>query len=260
MIRQKVLSGQAFDEEFVFDIHGHFGTLVDFQIVNGDTTSIVSTLDRLGVNGMAMSSLVSLHSDCHLGNQLLQEAICQFPDKLYGYVTVSPWVEDITLDQYFGKENSNMVGMKIHAADYGSAINDKRYLPYLEYADKKGLPVLFHTWEVVDIIYIAQLAEQFRNARFIMAHSAMRSYAVKQEVVKAVRKFENIFVDTTISVAYDGAIEWIVSQIGADRVLYGSDLPFYDCRFVLGKVGLCRLSDSDKLKILGGNARKLLFG
>ena len=163
-------------------------------------------------------------------------------------------------DKYFAEKCGNMIGIKIHAAHHGSSINDRRYLPYLEYADKKGLPVLFHTWEAVDIIHIAQLAEQFRNARFIVGHSAMRSYAVKQEVVKAVRKFENIFVDTTISVAYDGAIEWIVSQIGADRVLYGSDLPFYDCRFVLGKVGLCRLSDSDKLKILGGNARKLLFG
>ena len=259
MIRQKVLKGQPFDEEFVFDIHGHLGTLADFQIVDGDAQSIAVTLDRLGINGIAMSSLVSIHSDCRLGNQLLQEAIGRFPDKFFGYVTVSPWLDDIPLDMYFRDKHSNMVGIKIHAAMHGSSINDKRYLPYLEFADKKGLPVLLHTWEVADIIHIAQLAEKFRNAVFIVGHSAMRSYEVKQEVVKAVRKYDNILVDTTISVAYDGAIEWIVSQIGADRVLYGSDLPFYDCRFVLGKLGLSRLSDSEKLKILGENARKLLF-
>jgi predicted TIM-barrel fold metal-dependent hydrolase len=69
-----------------------------------------------------------------------------------------------------------------------------------------------------------------------------------------------VFADTTVSVAYDGAVEYAVSVLGADRLLYGSDLPFYDCRHVVGKVATARLPDADKEKILGGNARRILFG
>ncbi|MBR5427451.1 MAG: amidohydrolase family protein, partial [Clostridia bacterium] len=45
---------------------------------------------------------------------------------------------------------------------------------------------------------------------------------------------------------------------GADRLCYGSDLPFYDCRHVVGKVATSRLTDGEKEKILGGNARRIL--
>ena len=69
----------------------------------------------------------------------------------------------------------------------------------------------------------------------------------------------SVFIDTTISSTYEGAIEWIVSKVGADRVLYGSDIPFFDCRQTFGKLALSKLSETDKIKIYGENAKKI-FG
>ena len=86
----------------------------------------------------------------------------------------------------------------------------------------------------------------------------MRIWEVKREAIKAVQKYENVFADTTVSVAYDGAIEDAVSRIGADRLCYGSDVPFYDCRHVLGKVATSKLNDADKEKVLGLNAKRIL--
>ena len=148
--------------------------------------------------------------------------------------------------------------MKVHAAFHRAAINDPRYEPFFEYADRHSLPVLFHTGEIADILHVAQIAARYRSAKFIIGHGAMRVWEVKREVVDAVRKYDNVFADTTISVAYDGAIEDTVSRIGADRLCYGSDVPFYDCRHVLGKVATSKLSDSDKEKILGLNAKRIL--
>ena len=86
----------------------------------------------------------------------------------------------------------------------------------------------------------------------------MRIWQVKREAIEAVRHNENVFADTTVSVAYDGAIEDAVKRIGAQRLCYGSDLPFYDCRHVLGKVATSRLPDADKRRILGVNAKMIL--
>ena len=85
----------------------------------------------------------------------------------------------------------------------------------------------------------------------------MRTYDVRLEVIDTVKRLENVYVDTAISVCYDGAIEWIAGQIGVDRLLYGSDLPFYDCRQVAGKLAMSNLSDPDKRKVFGETAKKL---
>ena len=137
-------------------------------------------------------------------------------------------------------------------------INDPRYDCFYEYADAHGLPILFHAWEAVDSVHIAQVAKRFPLAKLIIGHGAMRTWEVKREVISAVRKYDNVFADTTVSVAFDGAVEWIVNEIGADRLCYGSDIPFYDCRHVVGKVATAKLTDTEKRKILGENAGRIL--
>jgi len=49
-----------------------------------------------------------------------------------------------------------------------------------------------------------------------------------------------------------------VKGAGADRVMYGSDQPMRDMRQQLGWVVYSRLSEEDKMKVLGGNAMRLL--
>ncbi len=257
MIGENVLRGLPFpDDLFILDIHAHINQTSDFQMTHTDPADVVRTLDKLGVNGCCVSSIFSIHADCALGNRMMLDAVRAFPGRLYGYVTVSPHDNAVPLDPFFGEPG--VLGMKVHAAFHRAAINDPRYEPFFEYADRHSLPVLFHTWEIADILHVAQIAARYRSAKFIIGHGAMRVWEVKREVVDAVRKYDNVFADTTISVAYDGAIEDTVSRIGADRLCYGSDVPFYDCRHVLGKVATSKLSDSDKEKILGLNAKRIL--
>ncbi|MBQ6421172.1 MAG: amidohydrolase family protein [Clostridia bacterium] len=256
MIGENVLRGEPFKGVFIFDIHAHIDATSDFELTDSSPDKVVRTLDALGIGGACVSSILSIHADCPLGNLHVKEACSKYPGRLYGYLTVSPYDPDTDLDGAFA--DPHFKGMKVHAAFHRTAINDPRYEPYWEYADKKRLPVLFHAWELADVRHIAELAPRYPDAKFIIGHGAMRTWAIKREVVKAVKHNGNIFADTTVSVAYDGAIEWAASQLGADRVCYGSDIPFYDCRHVVGKVATSRLSDADKEKILGENAKKIL--
>jgi len=50
----------------------------------------------------------------------------------------------------------------------------------------------------------------------------------------------------------------LVNEAGADRVLFGSDMPLMDPRSQIGKIITARISDEAKQKILGGNASRLL--
>ena len=256
MIGENVLRGKPFDGVFIFDIHAHLHQTSDFQMTHTAPEDVAATMDKLGISGGCVSSILSIHADCRLGNRLMLDAVTKYPGRLYGYVTVSPHDNGIDLDPFFA--HPGVKGLKVHAAFHRASIDDARYDPFFEYADKKGLPVLFHAWEIADILHIAKLAARYPGAKLIIGHGAMRTWEVKREVIAAVKKYENVFADTTVSVAYDGAVEYAAKQLGADRLCYGSDIPFYDCRHVVGKVATSRLSDEAKEKILGGNARRIL--
>ena len=58
---------------------------------------------------------------------------------------------------------------------------------------------------------------------------------------------------------WEDDVHEVVDLMGADRVLFGSDLPFIDCRPMLGYIGFSRVSDESKRRILGLNAARL-FG
>ena len=256
MIGENVLMGRPFDDVYVFDIHAHVHQTSDFMMLHASPAEVAGTMQKLGIDGGCVSSIFSIHADCRMGNELVRQAVREYPEKLFAYLTVSPNDRDVDLDGFFS--DPKFRGMKVHAAFHRSRIDDPRYDFFYEYADAHGLPVLFHAWEAIDSVHIAQVAARFPHAKLIIGHGAMRHWEVKREAIAAVRRYENVFADTTVSVACDGAIEWIVNEIGADRLCYGSDVPFYDCRHVVGKVATAKLTDDEKRKILGENARKIL--
>ena len=53
------------------------------------------------------------------------------------------------------------------------------------------------------------------------------------------------------------SIEDGVYALGADRFLYGSDIPLLDPRNQVAKIATAEISQEDKRKILGLNASKL---
>ena len=78
------------------------------------------------------------------------------------------------------------------------------------------------------------------------------------QAVAAARVHPNIYLETCSTFRTPGVIEQLVNEAGADRVLFGTDMPLLDPRSQLGKIITARISEEDKQKVLGGNARRLL--
>jgi len=102
---------------------------------------------------------------------------------------------------------------------------------------------------------MAEMAGKYPDMKVILGHSGFT--ISRPNAIAACKKYDNIYLDTTISTACDGVIESLVDQVGEDRVLYGSDMAFFTCIHNLGKIALSRLTDQAKEKILGLNAKKL---
>ena len=78
------------------------------------------------------------------------------------------------------------------------------------------------------------------------------------EVMRAVRDFPTIYVETCSGRLRNGGVEYAVKHGRADRVLFGTDMPLFDASQQLAQVMVCRITDEEKKLVLGGNAIRLL--
>jgi predicted TIM-barrel fold metal-dependent hydrolase len=72
-------------------------------------------------------------------------------------------------------------------------------------------------------------------------------------------KHGNVLADTSSSWSIlPGLIEWAVGEVGADRILSGTDTPAYFAPSQQARIDRADLTDSEKRMILCDNAKRLL--
>ena len=151
-------------------------------------------------------------------------------------------------------------GIKLEIANNA---RDACMQPVMAAAERHGLVVLQHAWSMTKIRQrsfhtdpedAATLARRFPNVWIIMAH--LTGCGVRG--VLAVKACDNLVVDTSGAAPEAGIVEFAVEHLGADRVLYGSDVPVRDFGVALARITGSRLDATTKKKILRDNARVLL--
>lgn len=177
-----------------------------------------------------------------------------------GWVYVNPEHQQESLDEIDRAINEyGMLGVKLEC---GCVCTDPRYDAIMEKAEALSIPILQHTWykETGCIpgestpADVAVLARHFPNVRIVMAHLG----GDWQRGIKAVRRLPNVLVDICGSIVDCDMVEQAVAELGAERVLFGTDLPDIDFWTNLGKVEGADISRKQKQLILYGNAAGLL--
>jgi predicted TIM-barrel fold metal-dependent hydrolase len=68
----------------------------------------------------------------------------------------------------------------------------------------------------------------------------------------------NLYYELTAVTDDYGAIELICEKVGSERVLFGTDLPWFDTHHGIGAVLSAEIDDEDRHNILHRNGEKLL--
>ena len=76
--------------------------------------------------------------------------------------------------------------------------------------------------------------------------------------IEAAQKYQNFYLETCSTYRTPGVIEELVAKAGAERVLFGSDVPLMDPRSQIGKIITADISDDAKRLVLGENAKRIL--
>jgi len=243
----------------IYDMHGHMGTWPAIYFPRGDVESMIGTMDECGVRMLVFSHHTALLAP-NLGNRLSVEAVRRYPDRLRAYCAVNPnYPEQLEADlATFEAHRDVYVGFKFLSPYHGVSFADERCRPAWEYADEHELLVLCHTWggdELCGPAVVRQIAQAYPHVKLLMGHSCHGDW---DAAVQLVRDFPNLYLELTGLFDDGGVVDKFVREAGSDRVLFGTDLPWFDPHYGIGVVLSAHISDDDRHNIFHRNAERLL--
>jgi len=242
----------------IIDAHAHMGANYGTYMSVASADEMVALMDDENIEAVFCSPHSALF-DPGMMNREIEEAMAKYPGRFYGYYAFNPnYSEEFAAGLDRVLTINGYIGLKFLPTYHRYPLSGDNYRPALEFADKHRLTVLIHTWGNNDPHnaprHIDRIAGEYKNVRFIMGHSAPGELDKAIEVAK---KHENVYLDLCDIHRHSGIVDKMVNNIGADRVLFGTDIPWYDPGYGIGSVLFSRVSDEDKYKILYKNARKI---
>lgn len=240
----------------VIDCHGHVGTHVDFPAYETSPESMVAVMDHLNIERLAVTSTLACYNDCPRGNEEVSALLKRWPKRFLGYITVNPNPPGQALDELSRWRHFHRPPLiKLHPGLHHYPVTGKYYQPIWDYANQTGAVVLVHTWDSdpnCGPLLFPQIAASHPRARILMGHSGVtwRGY---HQAMEAAEQAPNLFLDLSGSQNHRLILERVVERLGAERILFGSDLPYLEASTTLARVLTSRIPDADKERILRTN-------
>lgn len=262
-IREEAFEGKPISAP-VIDAHTHilpYYNMGWYQSVTSNA-DIIALLDHLGINCIVTAPHSLVLGEMEYTNEAAAKAAEEFPNRIYGYIVVSPHegmaAVSAALEKY--SKNKNFVGLKF-IAGYHGPLACPEYDYALDFADEMGCPVLCHIWDNSPTLNDVERAAKARpSLKLIMAHQGGGAVQCTDAYVKLMENYPNLLMEICGSLNNQYSMEAIVEKAGEDRVIYGSDLINLDPRFDFGRVVFSILSDKTKRKVLAGNYLRTLEG
>ena len=257
-IQECIKTGAPVKDFFIIDEHCHMGPIAGQYMGETSPEAILAEMDSLGVDMAVVAHSMALISDFSKGNDLVIELLDSYPERFYGYCTVNPlYPEEMLSELERCSAHPKMLGIKLHPYCHERPLSYKGYRTAYEFATKKNLFVMSHTYTAEDIDMTDKLAIEFPDTVFIMAHMGGEKMNV-ENALEVIKKHKNVYGDFSGSQSWEGIIEWYVSVVGSKKLLYGTDTPCMNPSATLALVGLAEITDDEKRDILGLNMKNII--
>lgn len=199
--------------------------------------------------------------------------------ELVAFLSVDPMMgQDAMMDELVEKlDHHGAAGLKIHPGEGRFFPDDPSLQPVYETLEKRGLPVISHGGLDIanpDPSYtrpaaFAGVAGQYPKLTLVIAHLGNDFF---DESVQVAEKHPNIFFDTSAVIPGDKMGEplnglsklsneeavQLIRTIGVERVMFGSDYPWFHPLWDLKRFLKLDFRDAEKKALLAGNAKRIL--
>ncbi len=251
-------------KDLIWDLHCHLGG-VSGTTPEGRMAQLLEYADRLGINRLCVSMGMEYMPDpnparMRQDNDELLRALAAHPDRAFGFVYLNPQYPQASVDELNRcVRDGPMVGVKLWVALH---CNAPELDPIIARATELKAPVLQHTWLKATgnlpgestPMDLAELAARHPKAMLVCGHTG----GDWEVGIRVIRPHSNVYADLAGGDPTAGFTEMAVRELGAERVLYGSDAGGRSFASQLAKVYGAQIPPTARRLILAGNLQRLL--
>ena len=225
-----------------------------------DTGLVLEDLTRLGIDCIVTAPHPMVQERMEEANRIAAEMAIQYPDKVYGYISIVPscGMDAVKKELETYRENPAFLGLKFLTGYHGDLLQPE-YEYAMDFADEMGCPVLCH--EYGNIPNRAEFVEALKTRhtmKLLIAHQGGGFAADTRACAPIIRDHENAYMEICGSLDNSLPVEAIADMVGEDKVIFGTDAINLDPKYELGKVAFSPLTDDVKEKIFAENYLKVL--
>jgi uncharacterized protein len=193
-------------------------------------------------------------------NDQVLQAIAHWHHRAFGFVYLSPRHLEFSLQEFDRcVRKGPMVGVKLWVAARAAG---RELDAIIEAAASMNAVIYQHTWHKTtgnlpgesEPTDLAELAARHPKVPIILGHTG----GEWETGIRAVRHLPNVSTDLAGFDPTTGATEMAVRELGATRVIYGSDVGGRTFASQLGKVMGAEISERDRQLILGENLKRMM--
>ena len=244
---------------YILDFHAHMHPYPGIYFPSQSPESMIASMRRCNTKLTVFCSHYALDYAEFEEKYNLNEAK-RYPEYFLAYHSIVPGRTDFKeAAERFENNRQYYFGFgEIHGDFHRTPYTDSAYAPFFEYMNANKLPALLHTWggspnTGADIV--KKIAGRYPDAIFICGHSFHGDWRYGAEVT---RDYPNMMCELTAVMDDCGIIEMLCDTVGSNRILFGTDLPWFDTHHGIGAVLSADISDDDMRNIFYRNGEKLL--
>ena len=248
----------------VWDLHCHLSAF-DGNTPGEKMNEMIRLADRMGVDRLCVFMGYPFDYDpkpevLRAQNDQVIEALSKWQQRAFGFVYLNPNYPDFSLGELDRcVRDGRMVGVKLWVAQRA---NHRALDAIIERAAALRAVIFQHTWFKVGgnlpgestPLDMAGLARRHPTVPMICGHTG----GDWERGIRAVRGSKNLSLDLAGSDPTAGFVEMAVREVGAERVIYGSDVGGRSFASQMGKVMDAAIPDSARQLIFGENLKRMM--
>jgi len=233
----------------IVDAHNHIGKRKGLTFLAED---LLKRMDKAGVDQCVVMS----HSES-IDNDYTAQAVKKHPDRLIGFAVVNPWDEASEDDLRRCVEDLRFEGLWLHPVRHGYHFDDHDLLdPLCAICSGAGIPIIGHGTSNVPCIpnHFEEMAQTFPDVPFIISHMGYM-YETNSAMSVAARN-ANVYLE--MSGVFVRQIKKALREVGAKKLLLGTNNPEGDFEFEIRKIELSTSDPEERKLMLGQNILRIL--
>ncbi len=267
-----MIPNSAIQDLQAIDAHAHYGVYdrgpsaqLSKSFMSGSIDIVAARAEAANIHWTVVSPLSAFMPTGQADSALANEEAANLVDRTSGllqWVVINP-LQPRTFEQAMERfAHPKCMGIKIHPEEHGYRIAEYEK-EIFEFAARFDAVIIAHSGQENSLpVDYLPFADAHPNVTLIVAHFGnsddANTFDLQVRAIQASRH-GNIYTDTSSARSLlPGMLEWAVGEVGAEKILFGSDSPLYFTASQRARVDHADLDDKCKTLILRGNTERIL--